>query len=49
MRWETYEAIADTLEILSDEALLREFRNGIQDLAAGKLVGLEDYISESNV
>ena len=49
LRWETYEAIADTLEILSDEALSKDLNKGLQDLAAGKLVDLEDFKSEFNV
>ncbi|MDC7232866.1 MAG: type II toxin-antitoxin system Phd/YefM family antitoxin [Spirochaetales bacterium] len=49
LRWEAYEAIAETLEILSDEELSRELKQGIQDLANGNLIDLDDLKSEFNV
>ncbi|MDA3958279.1 hypothetical protein [Oceanispirochaeta sp.] len=35
-----------TLEILSDEVLSQELNKGIQDLAAGHLIDLDDLKSE---
>ena len=40
--WETYEAIAETLEILSDPSLMASLEQGLKDLCDGKLVDLEE-------
>ena len=40
MRWELYESISETLEILSDPTLMRELKRSIREARAGKLVPL---------
>lgn len=37
-----YEALEETAEILSDEPTLEAIRQGLDDLAAGEIVSLED-------
>jgi antitoxin YefM len=36
--WEFYETVAETLEILGDEKLMKELRRSIVELQRGKLV-----------
>ncbi|MDX9784774.1 MAG: type II toxin-antitoxin system Phd/YefM family antitoxin [Spirochaetia bacterium] len=49
LRWDTYESIADTLDILSDEALHEELKTGIQQLEDGNLIDFEDFKKSLNV
>ena len=42
MRWDSYEAIAETLEILSDEEQYSELKSGLKQLEDGELIDLED-------
>ena len=46
MRWELYEGLMATLEILSDSDLLGKVREGIRQADDGKLVALEDIVSD---
>ena len=39
--WDDYEALVETLEILSDEELLPRLRQGIKELKAGKTIPWE--------
>ena len=39
--WEEYEALVETLEIMSDEELLASLRQGIKEAAQGKLIPWE--------
>jgi PHD/YefM family antitoxin component YafN of YafNO toxin-antitoxin module len=48
IRWDTYESIAETLEILSDEELSNELKTGIKQLENNELVDFEDF-KKSNV
>lgn len=41
LRWDTYESIAETLDILSDEALYDDLKKGIQQLERGELVDFD--------
>ena len=36
MSWNLYESIVETLEVLGDEALVAELRQGIREVEAGK-------------
>ena len=49
LRWDTYESIADTLDIISDEALHEELKTGIQQLEDGNLIDFEDFKKSLNV
>ena len=49
IRWDTYKSIADTLDILSDEALHEELKTGIQQLEDGNLIDFEDFKKSLNV
>ena len=40
--WEEYEAIVETLEILSDEGLMTSLRQGIRDAKRGKTIPWEE-------
>ena len=39
--WEEYEALVETLEIMSDEELLASLRQGIKEARQGKLIPWE--------
>ena len=39
--WEEYEALVETLEIMSDEDLMASLRQGIKELKQGKLIPWE--------
>ncbi|HCJ79066.1 prevent-host-death family protein [Peptococcaceae bacterium SCADC1_2_3] len=41
MRWELYEAITETLEIMGDEDLMAALRQGIKEATEGKTVSWE--------
>lgn len=43
MKWETYESINETLEILNDEELLRELKIGLKQIKQNKLIDFEDF------
>lgn len=43
MKWDTYESINETLEILNDEELLNELKVGISQIKSNKLVDFEDF------
>ncbi len=47
--WETYETITETLDILSDEMLMKDFKKGINDFNKGKLTDLDDLKKELNI
>lgn len=46
MRWELYEALIETLEIVSDPGLMIELRQGIADIEAERVVSLEEVEKE---
>ena len=41
MAWEDYEAILETLEVLSDEDAVKQLRRSIQDVEQGKILSWE--------
>lgn len=41
MPWELYETVAETLEVLSDENLMKDLRRSIKEMQEGKLVPWE--------
>ncbi len=43
LRWDTYESIAETLEILSDESTLADLKTGLRQLRDDELVDFEDF------
>ncbi len=43
LRWDTYECIQETLEILADEQLTKDLAVGIQQAKENKLVDFEDF------
>ena len=49
LRWDTYECIAETLEIMSDEALYLNLKIGLQQMSKGELVDFEDFKKSINV
>jgi prevent-host-death family protein len=42
LSWELYESLVETLEILSDEELMKSLRKSIRQAQAGKLIPLEE-------
>jgi PHD/YefM family antitoxin component YafN of YafNO toxin-antitoxin module len=49
LRWDTYESIAETLEIISDEELMNDLRIGIQQFKDNELIDFDDFKKEVNV
>ncbi|HAK44723.1 MAG TPA: prevent-host-death protein [Spirochaeta sp.] len=49
MRWDSYEVIAETLEILSDEDQYTELKLGLSQLEKGELIDLDDLKQELDV
>ena len=47
--WETYESITETLEILSDESIMKDLKKGIEDVKNGNLVDFNDLKKELSV
>ena len=43
LRWDTYECIQETLEILADEQLSRDLAIGIQQINENKLVDFDAF------
>ena len=48
LRWDTYESIAETLEILSDEVLYDNLKKGLQQMSKGEFVYFEDFLKGLN-
>lgn len=42
LAWEEYEALVETLEIMSDDQLMTSLRHSIQEAKQGKLIPWED-------
>jgi Phd_YefM. len=49
IRWDTYESIAETLDIISDDELMDELRTGIQQMKEGNLVDFDLVKNEIHV
>jgi PHD/YefM family antitoxin component YafN of YafNO toxin-antitoxin module len=42
IRWDTYESIAETLDIISDEDFLKDLKIGIKQMKEGTLIDFDD-------
>ena len=49
LRWDTYESIAETLDIISDEALYDDLKIGIKQFENNSLIDFEDFKKSINV
>jgi PHD/YefM family antitoxin component YafN of YafNO toxin-antitoxin module len=49
LRWDTYESIAETLDIISDDTLFNELKTGLQQLKNNELVEFEAFKKSLNV
>ena len=49
LRWDTYESIAETLEIISDEEAFTEFKKGIAQITNNQLVDFDEFVKNQNV
>lgn len=49
LRWDTYESIAETLEILSDEDAYSELKEGIKQMHDDELIDFDDFTKNLNV
>lgn len=49
LRWDTYESIAETLEIISDEEAFTELKKGIAQIANNQLVDFDEFSKNQNV
>jgi PHD/YefM family antitoxin component YafN of YafNO toxin-antitoxin module len=49
LRWDTYESIAETLDIISDDKLMDDLKKGIQQIKDNKLIDFEVLRNELNV
>jgi PHD/YefM family antitoxin component YafN of YafNO toxin-antitoxin module len=43
LRWDTYESIAETLEIISDEETFTELKKGLQQIEDNELIDLDEF------
>jgi antitoxin YefM len=46
MSWDLYESITETLDIMSDPEMMAAFRQGVKDMAEGKVMPLEEFKRE---
>jgi PHD/YefM family antitoxin component YafN of YafNO toxin-antitoxin module len=49
LRWDTYESIAETLEIISDENLMNDLKIGIQQIKNNELIDFDEFSKSINV
>ena len=49
LRWDTYESIAETLDIISDEALYDDLKIGIKQFENDSLIDFEEFKKSLNV
>jgi len=49
LRWDTYESIAETLDIISDEDLYDDLKVGIKQFENNSLIDFEDFKKSLNV
>ena len=49
LRWDTYESIAETLDIISEEALYDDLKIGIKQFENNSLIDFEDFKKSINV
>jgi len=46
MPWDTYESVAETLEILGDAKLMAQLRRSVREADAGKLMSHDEIVRE---
>jgi PHD/YefM family antitoxin component YafN of YafNO toxin-antitoxin module len=49
LRWDTYESIAETLDIISDEELFGALKKGISQLEHNELIDFDTFKKNLNV
>lgn len=49
LRWDTYESIAETLEIISDEEAYADLKKGIQQMQNNELIDFDEFKKNLNV
>ena len=49
LRWDTYESIAETLEIISDENLMNDLKIGIEQIKNNELIDFDEFSKNINV
>jgi len=49
IRWDTYESIAETLEIIADEDYMNDLKIGIQQIKDNELIDFDDFKKALNV
>lgn len=49
LRWDTYEGIAETLDIMSDEVMAADLKTGLKQLENNELVDFETFAKSLDV
>lgn len=49
LKWDTYESIAETLEILSDDKMMKDLKTGIRQIKNNQLIDFDDFKKTINV
>ena len=49
LRWDTYESIAETLDIISDESAYDELKTGIMQIKNNSFIDFEEFKKSINV
>lgn len=49
LRWDTYESIAETLDIISDEEAYTDLKKGIQQMQNNELIDFDEFKKNLNV
>ena len=49
LRWDTYESIAETLDIMSDESLAEDLKTGLRQLENNELEDFDTFVKSLNV
>lgn len=49
LRWDTYESIAETLDIMSDESMAENLKTGLRQLENNELEDFDTFVKSLNV
>ena len=49
LRWATYESIAETLEIISDDETFSDFKKGLLQIQNNELIDFDEFVKNLNV
>jgi len=49
LRWDTYESIAETLEIISDDEVFMDFKKGVTQIQNNQLIDFDEFVKNLNV